>query len=72
MRAEDGHLRPVPCSKGVYTVMNDLSPLILVADDEADIRALLRILLEKDGYRVLEADDGLKALEALRSIPTSP
>lgn len=44
----------------------DVSPLILVADDEADIRALLRILLEKDGYRVLEAADGLEALETLR------
>ena len=42
------------------------SHLILIADDEADIRALLRILLEKDGHRVLEAPDGIKALEALR------
>ena len=41
--------------------------LILVADDEADIRALLRILLEKDGYRVLEAADGVEALEALQN-----
>ena len=39
---------------------------ILVVDDEADIRSLLRILLEKDGYRVLEAADGIKALETLR------
>jgi DNA-binding response OmpR family regulator len=38
-------------------------PLILVADDESDIRALLRILLEKDGYCVLEAADGLEALK---------
>lgn len=42
------------------------APLILVADDEADIRALLRILLEKDGYRVLEAADGLQVLEAMQ------
>ena len=42
------------------------SHLILVADDEADIRALLRILLEKDGYRILEAADGIEALELLR------
>lgn len=42
------------------------SHLILIADDEADIRALLRIVLEKDGHRVLEASDGIKALEALR------
>ena len=47
-------------------MQNSQAPLILVADDEADIRALLRILLEKDGYRVLEAADGLEALQALR------
>ena len=47
--------------------MNHEKPhLILVADDEADIRGLLRILLEKDGHRVLEAADGIAALEALR------
>ena len=47
--------------------MNQEKPhLILVADDEADIRGLLRILLEKDGHRVLEAADGIAALEALR------
>ena len=39
---------------------------ILVVDDEADIRSLLRILLEKDGHRVLEAADGIQALEILR------
>lgn len=41
-------------------------PLILIADDEADIRALLKILLEKDGYRVLEAADGLEALKQVK------
>ena len=41
------------------------TPLILVADDESDIRNLLRILLEKDGYRVLEASDGVSAVEAV-------
>jgi DNA-binding response OmpR family regulator len=50
-------------------MQNSQAPLILVADDEADIRALLRILLEKDGYRVLEAADGLEALQALRDHP---
>ena len=50
-------------------MQNSQAPLILVADDEADIRALLRILLEKDGYRVLEAADGLEALRALRDHP---
>ena len=34
---------------------------ILVADDDGDIRELLRILLSKEGYRVLEAADGREA-----------
>lgn len=35
---------------------------ILIADDEAEIRQLLRLYLEKDGYSVLEADNGKTAL----------
>lgn len=38
---------------------------ILVADDEAEIRELLRLYLEKDGYQVLEAADGQSALSLL-------
>ena len=38
---------------------------ILVADDETEIRELLRLYLEKDGYQVLEAEDGGKALALL-------
>jgi DNA-binding response OmpR family regulator len=39
---------------------------VLVVDDEADIRELVRINLELDGHRVLTASDGPTALEALR------
>jgi DNA-binding response OmpR family regulator len=39
---------------------------VLVVDDEADIRELVRINLELDGHRVLTAADGPAALEALR------
>ena len=39
--------------------------VILVADDEAEIRDLLRLYLENSGYDVLEAADGLEALEIL-------
>lgn len=39
--------------------------VILVADDEAEIRDLLRIYLENSGYDVLEAADGLEALAIL-------
>jgi two-component system KDP operon response regulator KdpE len=38
---------------------------ILVADDEPRIRLALRVCLESDGYDVLEAADGLEALDAI-------
>lgn len=37
-------------------------PLILVADDNADILMLLSLTLERDGYEVLVARDGNEAL----------
>lgn len=36
---------------------------VLVADDETEIRQLLHLYLEKDGYEVVEADNGNSALE---------
>lgn len=39
---------------------------ILIADDEPEIRDLLRLYLEKDGYEVVEAADGAQALSALQ------
>ena len=38
---------------------------ILIADDEPDIRELLRLYLENAGHRVLEAGDGEEALAVL-------
>ena len=43
-----------------------MKPLILIAEDDADIRALLRLYLEGDGFRVLEAEDGTTALVLAR------
>jgi PAS domain S-box-containing protein len=37
-------------------------PAILVVDDEASVRTLLRLLLQKEGYDVLEASQGREAL----------
>ncbi|MBD5552106.1 MAG: response regulator transcription factor [Lachnospiraceae bacterium] len=39
---------------------------ILIADDEAEIRDLLRLYLEKDEYEVFEAADGIEALAILK------
>ncbi len=38
---------------------------VLVADDESEIRQLLRLYLEKDGYQVREAEDGIQAAAIL-------
>jgi CheY-like chemotaxis protein len=40
---------------------------VLIVDDDAAIRATLRMLLEPEGYAVAEARDGRAALEAMRS-----
>jgi PAS domain S-box-containing protein len=39
------------------------SETVLVAEDEAAVRGLVRVVLETAGYRVMEARDGLEALE---------
>jgi nitrogen-specific signal transduction histidine kinase/CheY-like chemotaxis protein len=41
--------------------------LVLVVDDEADVRAALRVTLERRGYRVVLASDGAEALALLAS-----
>lgn len=42
---------------------------VLIVDDEADIRWLLRVALEAAGYRVVEAAHGREALDAIRDQP---
>ena len=42
---------------------------ILIIDDEQQIRSMLRLMLERDGYEVLEAPDGIEGIEAYRQKP---
>jgi DNA-binding response OmpR family regulator len=44
------------------------SPLVLCADDDADILALLAIRLERAGFRVAQAVDGEQALSLAREL----
>jgi CheY-like chemotaxis protein len=37
---------------------------ILVIDDDPDICAIIRRVLERDGYRVVTAGDGMQAIQA--------
>ena len=41
-------------------------PLVLVVDDDPNVVALARGYLERDGYRVIEANDGARGLELAR------
>ncbi|WP_270563119.1 response regulator transcription factor [Clostridium beijerinckii] len=40
-----------------------LKPTILVVDDEKEIRELIEIYLKNEGYNVITAEDGLRALD---------
>ena len=44
---------------------------ILVVDDEAEIRALLRRCFEREGYQVLEAKDGAEFRACIEQAPIS-
>jgi CheY-like chemotaxis protein len=46
-----------------------VAPCILVIDDEQPVRAVLRQMLEKAGYRVEEAANGSAGIHLLRSHP---
>lgn len=45
---------------------------VLVVDDNYDIRVALTDILEDDGYAVLQAENGLEALDQLRKGPLRP
>lgn len=41
--------------------------LILVVDDESDVRKVCRLILERAGYDVIEAEDGNHAIEVVKA-----
>src|SRR5262245_44162507 len=42
---------------------------VLIVDDNATVRTGLRAVLQEEGYRVIEAPDGVVALDVLRALP---
>ena len=49
------------------SIINKRSIRILVADDDAPVREMLRTLLEQQGYQVVQAKDGAEALERIHA-----
>ncbi len=47
------------------------TPEVLVVDDDPDIRAMVRVLLEEQGCSVVEAENGLAALRMVAESPPS-
>jgi len=47
--------------------MNDSSHLLLVVDDDRDVRDALSEILEEEGYRVVGVENGRAAIEYLRA-----
>ena len=42
---------------------------ILIIDDEPQIRSMLTLMLERDGYEVVEAPDGVEGIKIYRQNP---
>ena len=72
--------KATPCSKRVFgltptTNLAELPPresneiVILVADDDALMRNLVTLLMQRQGYYVLSAADGKEGLELSRKYP---
>lgn len=62
---------PVAAGKSPVEGRGETFPLcgtgtILIADDEDDVRSMVRAMLESFGYRVLEARDGREAVDLYR------
>ncbi len=65
---------PAPAQPSAPTASRVLVPAetpgktrVLVADDDRQMRRLVRMILERDGHEVTEAADGLDALDAIES-----
>lgn len=54
------------------TIINELKPTILIADDDSPTRMLLRAAITQWNYPVIEAADGENAWEILNDNPSPP
>jgi DNA-binding response OmpR family regulator len=45
-----------------------MSTTILIVDDDADIRDMMKLFLETDGYQVIAAADGQDALQQVQRV----
>ncbi len=46
--------------------MSETNGRVMVVDDEADVRKVAKICLEKAGYQIIEAEDGEQAMKEIK------
>ena len=68
-RLRDAHQEPVPEPSRPPLMLAGASDIILVVEDDEDVRANTVTMLHELGYGVLEAGDGVAALRMLQSEP---
>ena len=44
-------------------------PILLLVEDEPDTAELVKLIMQEQGYQVVHADDGQKALDKVASMP---
>jgi nitrogen-specific signal transduction histidine kinase len=64
---------PISAPRPVTAEQRDVGPrTVLVAEDEATVRRFVRVVLEKEGFRVLEAENGMEALAVFEGAEPPP
>jgi CheY-like chemotaxis protein len=59
---------PEATERGDWTMTRTHRGLVVVVDDERDVRSALEDVLESEGYIVLQARDGTEALARMRGV----
>lgn len=49
--------------------MSQVKKLVLIVDDEETIRTVLKRILDREGYQVIQASNGLEALDRMKEQP---
>lgn len=63
------NISPTPTEGGASTAEDSQRPCVLLAEDDNALRRLLMVVLERAGYEVISASDGIEAMKIALSHP---
>jgi len=68
--SSDSFGKEAPDTENGNETQPEKTPLILIADDDPSIRLVLRHIMERTGYHVIEAGNGVEAIQlTIRQVP---